>query len=371
MRIAPTGRKSWVYVYHYKGTSRRMTFGTYPAIPVAKAYKLNSDAIIELEKGNDPGAALVDERKESRTSITLKSFVDEYIEKWAQTRKRSWREDERMLKKDVTPLLGRYLMRDIERRQIIKLLDRVADRAPIAANRTYAVIRRMFNFAIERDVIAVSPCTNIRTPAPERQRNRILSADEIKCLWDNIDKAPMEEATRIAIRLLLVTAQRRGEMVSAKWSDIDLAKGWWTIPADASKNSLPHRVPLTKLTCELLEQAKAIAPNSEYVFPSPTKDTHINPDAINRAINRNRLEIGIDHFTPHDLRRTAASQMTSAGISRLTVSKVLNHAENGITAVYDRHSYDQEKLQALERWAATFERIIEPPDGQVVNINAA
>jgi integrase len=347
-----------------------MTFGTYPAISVAKAYKLNSDAIIELGKGNDPGAALVDERKESRTAITLKSFVDEYIEKWAQPRKRSWREDERMLKKDVTPLLGRYLMRDIERRQIIKLLDRVADRAPIAANRTYAVIRRMFNFAIERDVIAVSPCTNIRTPTPERQRNRILSADEIKILWENLDVAPMDKATRIAIRLLLVTAQRRGELVSARWSNIDLVNGWWTIPADASKNYLPHRVPLTKLACNLLEQAKAIAPESEYVFPSPTRDTHINPDAINRAVNRNRLEIGIEHFTLHDLRRTAASQMTSAGIPRLTVSKVLNHAESGITAVYDRHSYDQEKRQALDCWASSIERIIEPDNYNVVKINA-
>jgi integrase len=346
-----------------------MTFGTYPAISVAEAYKLHSNSIIELEKGNDPGAALVADRQGSRNAVTVKDFVGEYIETWAKPRKRSWREDERMLTKDVTPALGKYHMRDIERRQIIKLLDRVAERAPIAANRTYAVIRRMFRFAVERDVITTSPCINIRTPSAEHQRNRILSADEIKILWENLDDAPMEKATRIAIRLLLVTAQRRGEMASARWADIDLEKGWWTIPATASKNYLPHRVPLTRLACELLQQAKAIAPKSEYVFPSPTRDFHIKPDAINRAINRNRKEIGIDHFTPHDLRRTAASQMTSAGVSRLTVSKVLNHAESGITAVYDRHSYDQEKLQALDRWANAIERILETSDEKVVKIN--
>jgi len=368
LRVSPTGRKSWIYVYHYKGASRRMTFGTYPAISVAEIHKLHSQAIIDLEKEIDPGAILVTARNENKNAITVKDFAKEYLDRWAKPQKRSWREDQRMLDKDVIPVLGRYLVKDIERRQIIRILDKVAARAPIAANRTFAVMRRMFKFAVERDVINISPCENIRMPSRERQRNRILSADEIHNLWHNLEKVPMDESTRIAIKLLLVTAQRRSEIVSAKWANIDLEQGWWTIPSDTTKNRLPHRVPLSALACNLLNQEKVIAAVSVFVFPSPTREAHINPDAINRAINRNRQELEIEHFTPHDLRRTAASQMTSAGISRLTVSKVLNHAERGITAVYDRHSYDQEKKYALDSWAANLLGVISPKNENVVNI---
>jgi integrase len=124
----------------------------------------------------------------------------------------------------------------------------------------------------------------------------------------------------------------------------------WTIPASKAKNGFAHRVPLSTLALDLLAQVRAGAGDSRWLFPSRRGDKPITPLAINHGLRSNRTAIGIRDVTPHDLRRTAASGMTSIGLSRLVVSKILNHAEIGVTAVYDRHSYDVEKREALNAW---------------------
>jgi integrase len=144
----------------------------------------------------------------------------------------------------------------------------------------------------------------------------------------------MFEATRLALKLQLVTAQRKGEIISAEWSEFDLDKGWWTIPASKSKNSNNHLVPLSELALELLKKLKALSEDSKWLFPSPVSDTHIISTAVNHAIRKNIKKFEeIKSFTPHDLRRTAASHMTALGVSRLIVSKLLNHVESSVTAI--------------------------------------
>lgn len=167
----------------------------------------------------------------------------------------------------------------------------------------------------------------------------------------------MNPASRIVLKLMLVTAQRKGEIISARWEDIDMVTGWWTIPAERAKNGLPHRVPLSRQAISLLNEARSPAKDSPWVFPSP-KDGHMGETAPDHAVRRSVEDLGIANFTPHDLRRTAASYMTSIGISRLVVSKILNHVERGITAVYDRHSYDADKRDALTRWSRRLAEIL-------------
>lgn len=159
-------------------------------------------------------------------------------------------------------------------------------------------------------------------------------------------------------------------MAAAEWSEFDLESGWWVIPAEKSKNKLTHRVPLSPLAKEILKTAKEQAEDSQWVFPSPRDggSKRIADTAIDRAVRNNRQVFGIDSFTPHDLRRTAASLMTSMGISRLVVSKILNHAEQGVTAVYDRHSYDSEKKTALEAWGRKLESIVSGTVSNVIEI---
>ena len=360
IRVFPTGKKSWFYMYRFQGKVRRITFGNYPKLSVAEAHAVFGKALADLEKGFDPGATLVNLNKDNRLALTVKELAHEYIEKWAKPRKRSWEEDERMLTKDVIPFLGKRRAKDVTRRDIIILLEKILERgSPIAANRTLAVTRRMFNFAVERDIIPATPCYGVKALAPENQRDRMLSLDEIRSFWESLNGAGMSELSKLALKLQLVTAQRKGEIVSAEWEEIDLANVWWTIPAHKAKNGNTHRVPLSKLALELLQQIKSLSNGSKWLFPSPRGNTPFTPEAINHAVRNNISKLqDVKHFTPHDLRRTAASHMTALGVPRLVVSKILNHVENGVTAVYDRHSYDNEKKEALEKWGNKLNEIV-------------
>lgn len=360
VRVTPRGTRSFVCLFRFEGKPRRLTLGTYPTMTLAEAHQAHGEAMKKLEQGIDPGAEAVAERAEDRQAPTVAVLADEYLEKWAKPRKRSWREDERILKKDVLPEWGRRKAREITRRDVIRLLDGIVDRgAGIMANRTLAAIRKMFNFAVGRDIVPVSPCLAVRAPALEQRRDRVLTTDEIRALWHGLDGAKMAEGTKFALKLQLATAQRKVEIVSATWEEIDLTDKWWTIPPEKAKNKMAHRVPLSPLALELLQAAKNIAGDSPWIFPSPQTDRHITPEAVDHALRRPGLEHLGFTFWVHDLRRSAASHMTSLGISRLVVGKLLNHAERGVTSTYDRHSYDKEKRQALETWGRKLQAIIE------------
>ncbi len=359
VRVSPKGRKSWIYMYRFGGKARRMGLGTYPAISLASAHVKHAKAKELLEKGTDPGAQQVEQKRAELAAETVADLIEEYLEKWARPRKRSAHEDERSLHKEVLPIWGKRKAKEITRRDVITLLDGIVERgSPIQANRTLAVIRKMFNFAISRDIVDATPVAMVRAPAKENQRDRVLSADEIRTLWKGLDTAPMSAGTKLVLKLELATAQRKGEVVGATVSEFDLEESVWTIPAERSRNGQAHRVPLSPLALTLIEEARALTGESPWLFPSPGGNGPITPHSINRALYRSMPEIDVENMTPHDLRRTAASFMTSLGISRLTVGKILNHAETGVTAVYDRHSYDAEKRHALDAWAAHLEGIL-------------
>jgi integrase len=368
VRVSPRGAKAWIWVYHFVGRPRRMTLGTYPALGLADARIKLADARKLLERGIDPGDREVQARKAERAAETLAELAEAYLDKWARPRKRSAAEDERILHKDVIPAWGRRKANDVARKDVIALLDRIIDRgSPIAANRTLAVVRRMFGWALSRDIIPANPCAAVKAPGKETRRDRVLGADEIAALWRSLNDAatPISQPIRLALKLQLATAQRKGEVIDAEWSEFDIIERIWTIPGDRAKNGMTHRVPLSPLALAILDEIRdeirAIAsddPESKWLFPSPRRKGPITGPAVDHAMRDNREALGTGDATPHDLRRTAASHMTSIGISRLVVSKILNHAEPGITAVYDRHSYDREKRAALDAWSARLEQIV-------------
>lgn len=367
--VFPSGKISFIYFYHFEGRKRRMTLGQYPECTLGEARKRHREAlrILEIEE-KDPALERKIAKKANKESSTINDLIDEYLEIWAKPRKRSWKEDERFLYKNVKPYWGKLKAKDITKRDVILLLDKIKERgAPIAANRGLACIRRMFSFSVERDILPSSPCTSVKPVAKENQRDRVLSSDEIKILWHALDKSPnkdesshdikMSDQTKLVLKLQLVLGQRKGEIISAEWSEIDQTSGLWTIPAEKAKNGQAHRVPLSSLAKKLLEEVKQLSGDSRFLFPAKLKDTYITGTSIDHAVRRSTFT-GIKPWTPHDLRRTFASQVTSLGIPRLVVSKILNHVESSVTAVYDRHGYDDEKLNALESWAQKLREII-------------
>jgi len=300
----------------------------------------------------DPAAS----KHAARQADTFEDLAHEYLDHYAKPKKKSWREDERTLNAELLPALKHIALKDLKRRDIRELLQRIAERpAPIMANRTLALIRKMLNFAIECEWLDANPAARIPKPGTEHSRDRVLTADEIRAFWAASSDEPLPIRTWLQLRLL--TAQRGGEVIQMRWSDVDLAGKWWTVPSGVAKNKLAHRVPLNAAAMSLLRALRAnTPPHRTWICGTVRIGTPVTHDA-KKAVARVRRRLGFD-FRGHDLRRTAASLMTSSGVSRLVVAKVLNHVESGVTAVYDRHSYDAEKRAALESWGRQLQRIL-------------
>jgi integrase len=354
LRVTPDGQKTWTVMYRFGGRKRRYTLGAYPALSLADARKLAREAQRSVGLGIDPAAA----KKAERLADSFAKLAEQYLERYAKPRKKSWREDARIIASKLNPSFGNMRAQDVTRADVRMLLEKIAEHAPIEANRTLATCRKLYNWAISQDLVETNPCFQIPAPGQERQRDRVLSDDEVRTVWKDLEN---EEPRITAImRLRLITAQRGGEVAAMERNELDLAGGWWTIPAEKAKNGLAHRVPLTAPAVKILERVLAAPDGSSYVFPAPLSNGKAPTSKfdLTKTTERIRKRTGIKDLTAHDLRRTAASRMTGMGIPRLTVSKILNHVEPGVTAVYDRHSYDREKREALETWALRLRVIV-------------
>ncbi len=273
-----------------------------------------------------------------------------------------------MLNVYVLPKWAKAKVGEIRRRDLVLLLDDID--APIQANRVLALVRKMFNFAVDRGILEATPFTRMKLPHEETERGRTLALDEIKAFWDGLDTSNIENRTRLALKFLLITAQRSLEVSGAARSEIDLHKRIWTIPASRTKNGYEHRLPLPDLAIELLGEAYDLGGDSACVFPDKKNGTKpINEGTLRQAVSRNLTVFGIPQFTPHDLRRTASTMMRSL-VAAKGVDKVLNHIPPKLERTYDQHDYMPEKRQALEKWAAKLQSILSATESKVVTLRS-
>jgi integrase len=236
---------------------------------------------------------------------------------------------------------------------------RIVPLDPYPCPRWTRTVRKVFNFGLQRDIVTMNPCHGLPLPARESRRDRVLSEDEMRVLW----KAFEAEGALVgkSFKLRLLTAQGGGEILGMRWDHIDFGSGWWTIPAELAKNGMTHRVPLSRQAQAVLAEIRLLSRPGPWVFPNPTKTGAMV--TTQKAAERMIKATGIE-FRQHDLRRTAASYMTGIGISRLVVGKLLNHVESGVTAIYDRHSYDREKREALDAWGERLLAIVDTQAGE-------
>jgi len=356
LRISPGGRKTFGVMYRHAGRLRRMTFGTFPPLKLADARERAMEELRKAARGEDPAT----QKAQDREADNFEALAEDYLNRYAKLKKKSWKEDERIINNKLNPVIGNITAKCVTRAQIRELLDGFAAKAPIEANRTLATARKIYNWAISQDLVESNPCHGISAPGVEHQRDRVLSEDEIKKLWKEFEKEQLQIGATFKLRLL--TAQRGGEVFSVEWKELDLENAWWTIPGEKSKNGLAHRVPLSPEAIRIFKDLREkqlrskTRKHSSWAFPARRGRGHLT--TAQKAVERIRERTGCKDFTAHDLRRTAASMMTGMGIPRLTVSKILNHVEPGVTAVYDRHSYDKEKREALEAWSRRLQLMV-------------
>jgi len=358
VRISPNGRKAWQYIYRFEGRVRRLTLGRYPAMSLGAARVACGEAMLQRELGVDPGQQTVDMRRAAREAPTVKELAAQYLELYARPNKRSADRDEELLERNVLPYWGAHKAGSIKRGDVARLLDAIVARgAPIPANRTRSVLSKMFRWALSRDLVEVNPVAGVPAPAQERRRHRVLSDAELAKVLGKLGSAAMADATRLALRLQLLTGARVGEVAGALWAEIDVEAALWTIPAERSKNKRTHRLPLSPQALAVLESARALDRGTGAVFPAIRTGNALQACSVASAVRANLTHFDVARFTPHDVRRTVATGISEAGASRVVVTKILNHTDASVTAIYDRYEYMKEMRAALDAWGRKVDAI--------------
>jgi integrase len=231
----------------------------------------------------------------------------------------------------------------------------------------------MFKFGKARGLTTINPFEDTFKPGEEHSRDRTLNDDEIHDLWHGLDKINCADDLKIAIKLLLATGQRKGEVTQAEWAEFDLEKRLWTLPASRTKNKKAHVVPLSSVAMDLLGQLQAINGNGRWLFPIRRRDQDapVSLRALTHIAYAHHDKMGLAHFTIHDLRRTVRTNLAALGVDHITAKKVLNHALEGMDAIYNRHDYLKQKTAALQLWADRLNAIVTGEPATVVPIKAA
>ena len=385
LRVAASGIKSWIYLYRIQDRPRRYTIGRYPDLSLADARDRAKVARNEVARGIDPSATKV----ALRCAESFGELAAQFIEDYAKPRKRTWRVDQSDIARELSQW-HHVKAADIKRRDVIALLKSIAARpAPIKANRTQSLVRKIYNWAIGRDLVEMNPCAGIVPFGKERRRTRILSDEEIVQFWAAAEaswRGVTDTPVGAILQLELLTAQRGQEVRWMRWADLDVEAGWWTLPGEFAKNGTTSRVALNLPAVRLLRELRDLGvarhreindgrarkhwaqkPPSIWVFPRrrPGKGAVEGDDLPLRwtqhEFEKIRLASGAKHFTPHDLRRTAATRIPIDGPQegrRFIIKRILNHADRDVTAIYDLYSYDNEKKRAMDGWGRHLERLL-------------
>ena len=362
LRVSDHGRKSWVVMYRRKsdGRQKRLTLGTYPVIELSKARAMARDILQQVAEGGDPANAMA--AKSGPGGASQGSFevvVQRYMERETVHLRRG-KEVAQTIIRELMPAWANRSITEITRRDAEVIVDAVAKRgAPQAAASLHQLIKRLFNWMVEEDYFQVSPMANMKLPRALRkvERDRVLSDTELINLWATWDK--LGWAFGPAFKLMLVTGQRRDEVAGMAWAEIDLDQALWVISRKRTKSDRLNEVPLSDLAVEIINSIPQM--DDDLVFATRQGGNPIS--GFSKAKRRTDQLSGLKDWRIHDLRRTAATGMIRLGVPQLVVGKVLNHASrglSGVTGIYDRHGYLDNKRDALTAWSKHLREIIVP-----------
>ena len=377
--IQPSGAKSWAVRYRFGGKPAKLTLGRWPLMGLAEARAAGAEALDKVDRGHNPAvekkatkAAKLEAQLTERDRI--KTLVAQFDQRHLSTLK-SGRTVRRELDRHVVAVWGERDVHDITKRDVIDLLDGIADTGrAVTANRVRAYLGKFFNWCVERDILAASPALGVKAVTKETSRERVLSDDEIRWLWRACDGEGYPWGA--LGKVLLLTGQRLGEVAGMVEAEVE--GDLWRLSSARTKNGRAHDVPLSGAVRGVLEALERPAGRAGLMFTTtgrtPVSGFHKARGHLHAAMERIAAEargepVEIPHWTFHDLRRTAATGMARLGIPVRVTEAVLNHVSGtaaGIVAVYQRHDYADEKRQALEAWGRHVEALVEGRADNVV-----
>jgi integrase len=364
LRVADTGVKSWHWRFYWHGKRARLVLGVWPKTSLAEAHERAEAARALLRRGIDPrraGITAAPRVKAEKPAVegppghSVGHLAREFMARHVKRQRRRPEYVQRILDANVLPRWASRDARTIKPREVIELLDEIADRAPVMANRVASILSQMFRFGIHRAILETTPVQLLYRPGgKEKPRARVFSEDELKSFAMNLDDACRFQRLPHILRVLLLTLQRRSELALAEWREFNFTEKTWRIPDEHAKAGKGHVLPLSEWAIEELQKLKVMADGSRYVLPNADGSGPADPKYITRSVARclKRFQKhGVAAFTPHDLRRTGRTGLARLGVKVDIAERVLNHARERIEATYDVHEYVDEKREALQTWA--------------------
>jgi integrase len=312
LKLNPGGAATWYFNYTRRADAmrRRVQLGKLNALGLKDARLRARKMAGLIADGRDPAG----DRRAERDAMTVEDLAGQFFNQYAKA-KRTGERQRQALAKDVLPIIGRSKVAAVTRRDIGRITDRMTGRGvTIGASRTFEIVRKMFNWALEKGLIEQNPCLGMKKPFQTRKRERVLSSDEIHAVWNGLADASISRDGQQVLKLCLITGQRLGEVAGMCRDEFNFETGAWTIPSWRSKNGHAHRVPLTDMALEIIEEALLRA-TTEFLFPGYGKDDAVKSSSVGKAVRRCSAELGVSHWTAHDLRRTAATCMADLGVA--------------------------------------------------------
>lgn len=358
--LSGKGTPAWVLRYRIGGKQKELTLGNYPDLTLANARARAAVKRVAVQQGVDVAQAEQARKVAMTAAGTVKELCDEFFERTVKGRIKRPDLVRDILNRDVIGAMGKLRITDVKPVDVDRMVAGIVRRgSPIMANRVLTTAKAVFDYAVRRHWIEYNPAAafNRRDAGGEESaRTRALSDGEITTLIKAFDCAgPVFRPYGLAVRLLLLTAVRKSELIEAPWSEFDLDNGLWALPAERQKTGekaggKPFLIPLTRQAVEWLSELKRVGCGHDYVFPAKRRGTRLalSPNTINWALNQ--IDHGLEPFTLHDLRRTARTHLAKLGVKPHIAERCLNHRLPGINDVYDTHDYLDERRVALELW---------------------
>jgi integrase len=344
-----------LYRMHGDPRLRRLKLGIFPHLKAAGARALATEALNRIHDGVDPGAERRRDRGTAPEIDSIDSLIHDYLQKHVAKNcsRLTYVNARRMLEIDVLPAWRKCPIGNISKRDCIALIDRIAERAPVHANRVLTRVKHMFEWAVGKDRLASSRVEGVQPPTKEKSRERWLNDQEVLWLWQACDQLGHPFGT--FIKVLLLTGQRRSETSQMEWAEVDLDSALWTVPAAKAKSDRAHDV---QLAPQMIEILRSLPKSGPFVFAGKTGRgitgyAHAKK-LLDAAMQRVSGDAKIPEFILHDLRRTAASHMAKLGVAPHVVDRILNHSSgtiSGVAAVYNRFEYEDERRSALAAWS--------------------
>lgn len=371
----------WLFRYRLRSKQRIMQIGRFSTMSLADARKEAKKLSARVTLGHDVAAEKQDRKAHAvakieaeANAITVAKLADDYFERKIMGRWKHPNIVRSRIEKDIKPRIGHMKAEDVRPADVDGVLQAVIKRgAPTIANDVLRWMRRMFDFAITRHIIQYNPAGAFDLSdagGKELARERVLSRSELARFFEAMSEAKgFSVENELTIKLLLVLAVRKQELTAARWSEFDLSKGVWSLPAERTKTSKAIRIPLPAVAVGWLTTLHRLACGSDYVLPARKMQTrmlpHINESTVNVALGK--VKHGLESFTIHDLRRTARTHLGKLGVPPHIAEMCLNHVIKGVEGRYDRYDYFEERRAALDKWAALLVQL-ESGGAEVVEI---